>query len=113
MPSHARADCLDVARADVEVHPDRLQLEDVGEFGRGIGADEFANRNEPLGDGAVEGRRDLRIAVIDPGLLKVCLVLFDRRLPCSANWRSNSASDCTSCAFEPSKAAFAWSTFSL
>ena len=130
-PPHLGADVQHVLLADVEVHVDRIELDDGGELGRAAGADQLADRHQARGDDAVERRLHLGVAEIDGGLLGVGLRLLEPgraesrlavalssaalvatwRLASSA-WRSNSASACFSVAWAPASAACACSSLS-
>ena len=112
-PSDLLAHAQDVPLADVEIHVDRIELNDGGELGRAVGSDQLAFRNQPRRDVAVERRLDLGVTEIEFGLGGVgpCLLqpglrgiavgggVVERRLRCDlANrklgWRSYSASAC-------------------
>ena len=55
---------MHVLFADIEIHPDRIELDDGGEHGRRVvAADIFADRDLARGHDAVERRRHLGIAV--------------------------------------------------
>src|SRR5579885_1848155 len=62
-----------VAFAGVEVHPDRVKLHDGGKYGRRARADQFADRDLPCRDYAVERRLHVGVTEIDLGLLFIGL----------------------------------------
>ena len=73
-----------VLLADVEVHVDRVDLDDGGELGRAIGADQLADRHLSRRHDAVERRLHLGVAELIAACLVstcACFSLAARRIP--------------------------------
>ena len=67
--TEGRAYLLHVPLANIEPHPDRLELDYAGELTRLIAADKLPERYQSRSDHPVKGSRDGRVAQIDlPGL---------------------------------------------
>ena len=120
------ADIEDVLLAHVEFDVDRVELDDGGELGRVAVADQFADRDQMLGDDAVERRHHGRVAqvglgddevaflVLDIGPRRIALGLAWSKVFCavtfwrnSVSWRVNSAWAFKSWALAESSSAWA------
>ncbi len=72
---HLRPHALHVPFAQIEPHPDRVELDDARELARVVAADQFADRYLARGHDAVEGSRNRGVAEIDLRRLHVGLGL--------------------------------------